>query len=125
MDHSKRESKNMIIKKLRKTEPVVMDGGEVSGIYFFPMNTRKDGAPNFAMRLFEIKPLGHTPKHTHGWEHEVVIISGSGYVLKEDEKISIEKDDFILVPPGLLHQFQAGKEGMSMVCVVPNEGQPK
>lgn len=114
----------MIIKKLRKTEPMIMDGGEVSGIRFFPMLTVKDGAPNFAMRLFEIRPSGHTPGHTHSWEHEVVIISGSGYVFKDDEKIAIEKDDFILVPPGLRHQFVAGEEGMSMVCVVPNEGQP-
>ena len=115
----------MKIKKIPDTEPVIMDDGEVSGIKFYPMLTEKDGAPNFAMRLFEIEPSGHTPKHTHEWEHEVVITSGSGFVLKKDEKIPIEKNDFILVPPGLLHQFIAGDAGMSMVCVVPNEGQPK
>ena len=114
----------MIIKRLKKTKPIIMDNGEASGISFYPMLTVKDGAPNFAMRLFEIKPSGHTPRHSHTWEHEVVIISGSGYVLKHDERIAIEKDDFIMVPPGLLHQFIAGKDGMSMVCVVPNEGQP-
>lgn len=102
-----------------------MDGKEVSGIKFYPMLTQKDGAPNFAMRLFEIEPSGHTPKHTHTWEHEVVITSGSGYALKENEMIPIEKNDFIFVPQGLLHQFVAGDRGMSMVCVIPNEGQPK
>ena len=54
----------MKIKKRSNTDPIIMDGGEVSGIKFFPMITEKDGAPNFAMRLFEIEPSGHTPKHT-------------------------------------------------------------
>ena len=115
----------MKIKKISGYDPIIMDDGEASGIRFYPMITEKDGAPNFAMRFFEIRPSGHTPKHTHDWEHEVVVTAGSGFVLKVDEKIAIEKDDFILVPPGVLHQFIAGEEGMSMVCVVPNEGQPK
>jgi quercetin dioxygenase-like cupin family protein len=115
----------MIVKKRSQSDPIIMNDGEVSGIKFYPMLTEKEGAPNFAMRLFEIEPSGHTPKHTHNWEHEVIITEGSGFVLKVDEKIAIEKDDFILVPPGLLHQFIAGENGMNMVCVVPNEGQPK
>ena len=84
----------MKIKKISGYDPIIMDDGEASGIRFYPMITEKDGAPNFAMRLFEIRPSGHTPKHTHGWEHEVVITAGSGFVLKIDEKIAIEKDDF-------------------------------
>ncbi|GAH21484.1 unnamed protein product, partial [marine sediment metagenome] len=40
------------------------------------------------------------------------------------EKIEIGKDDFIFVEPSELHQFQAGEDGMSIICVVPNEGQP-
>jgi len=115
----------MIIKKLKGLAPIAIDDDSASGIKFFPMLTKKDGAPNFAMRLFKIGPNGHTPKHTHGWEHEVMVVSGSGYVMKEDEKIAIEKDDFIFVPPEFLHQFIAGDEGMSMICVVPNEGQPE
>jgi len=115
----------MNIKKRSGSEPIIMDEGGASGIRFYPMITEKDGAPNFAMRLFEFAPSGHTPRHTHAWEHEVVITAGSGFVLKEDRKIPIEKDDFILVPPGMLHQFIAGDDGMDMVCVVPNEGQPK
>ena len=114
----------MKIKKKGEINPVIMDGGEVSGIKFYPMITVKDGAPNFAMRLFEIKPNGHTPKHTHEWEHEVFIVSGDGLVFKDGKEIAIDKDTFLLVPKGELHQFIAGDKGMNMVCVVPNEGQP-
>jgi quercetin dioxygenase-like cupin family protein len=115
----------MEIKNKSDLEPIVMNDGQSSGIKFFPMITKKDGAPNFAMRLFEFSPSGHTPKHAHPWEHEVVILSGSGYVIEGDEKVPVAKEDFIIVPPGVLHQFMAGSEGMDMVCVVPNKGQPE
>jgi quercetin dioxygenase-like cupin family protein len=114
----------MKIKKKSEATPESMDSGEVSGIKFYPMITAKDGAPNFAMRLFEIGPDGHSPKHTHDWEHEVFIVSGNGHVFKDGQEIPIEKDTFLLVSKGELHQFIAGDEGMSMICVVPNEGQP-
>ena len=112
------------IKKKVELSPNIMDGEEVSGIKFYPIITAKDGAPNFAMRLFEIDPNGYTPKHTHDWEHEVFIVSGSGYVFKDGREIPIEKDTFLLVPEGELHQFIAGEDGMNMVCIVPNKGQP-
>ena len=40
----------------------------------------QDGAPNFAMRHFEVAPGGHTPHHSHDWEHEVFVLSGRGKV---------------------------------------------
>ena len=29
---------------------------------------KSDGANNFCMRVFEIAPGGHTPRHSHAWE---------------------------------------------------------
>jgi len=113
----------MIIKKKKDFNPTIMEDDKLSGIKFYPMLTAKDGTPTFAMRLFEISPGGYTPRHQHGWEHEVYIICGGGFVLKGEERIEIEKDDFIFVEPSELHQFQAGENGMSIICVVPNEGQ--
>ena len=79
---------------------------------------------HFVQPGFEIDPQGHTPKHIHDWEHEVFIVSGSGYVFKDGLEIPIEKDTFLLVPKGELHQFIAGEDGMNMIRIVPNEGQP-
>ncbi len=93
----------MIIKKKEDFNPRIMEDGEASGIKFYPMLTAKDGAPTFAMRLFEIDPEGYTPRHRHSWEHEVYITGGSGFVLKGEEKVEIEKDDFIFVEPSELH----------------------
>ena len=34
--------------------------------------------PNFVMREFTIAPGGHTPHHTHPWEHHTYILAGKG-----------------------------------------------
>ena len=39
--------------------------------------SNKDGAKNFAMRLFEIQPGGYSPLHQHDWEHEVFDLEGN------------------------------------------------
>ncbi len=101
-----------------------MESEDIKGVKFYPAITEKDGAPNFAMRLFEISPDGHTPNHKHGWEHEVYIVGGDGFVLEGTEKREIKKDDFVFIDGNEVHQFMAGDEGMSMICVVPHEGQP-
>ena len=36
------------------------------------------------MRQFDVDPGGHTPKHTHGHEHEVYVLEGTGVVLEGD-----------------------------------------
>ncbi len=113
----------MIIKKKKEFDPIIMDDSESNGIRSYPMLTANDGTPTFAMRLFEIDPGGYTPRHSHDWEHEVYIISGGGFILKGDDMVEIEKDDFIFVEPLELHQFKAGDEGLKMICVVPNRGQ--
>jgi len=113
----------MIIKRKREFDPIIMDDSESHGISYYPMLTVKDGTPNFAMRLFELKPGGYTPEHSHDWEHEVYVISGSGSVLKGGNFVEIEKDNFIYVEPMELHQFRAGDNGLRMICVVPNKGQ--
>lgn len=114
----------MIIKKKKDFNPAVRDDEGFRSVKFYPMLTAKDGTPTFAMRLFEIGPGGCTPKHRHDWEHEIYIIDGGGIAIKDDEKMEVEKDDFIYVEPSELHQFQAGENGMSIICVVPNRGQP-
>ena len=39
-------------------------------------------APSFTMRQFEISPGGHTPKHAHGYEHEVFILEAPAWCSK-------------------------------------------
>jgi len=81
---------------------------------------RETGAPNFAMRLFEMEPGGSTPRHTHPWEHEVFVLAGSGVVLGEEEEKPFKPGDVVFVPSGEEHQFRnIGDEIVRFLCLIP------
>ena len=78
-----------------------------------------DGAPNFAMRIFEFEAAGHSPYHAHEWEHEVFILDGDGYLTIEGEKRPFKPGDVVFLPGGTTHNFTAGEKGLRMMCLVP------
>ena len=81
------------------------------------------GASNFVMRLFVLREGGHSPHHSHPWEHEVFILTGEGIVKSQDDEIPIEEGDFVYVPPMEKHQFlNAGSTPFEFLCIVPAEG---
>lgn len=98
--------------------PVMMDGA--SGARMAVMVGREDGVPNFAIRQFEVEPGGHTPEHSHPYEHEVYVISGGGTVLLHGERRPIKSGDVIYVEADSVHQFRAsGDTGLRFLCAVP------
>ena len=100
-------------------EDVVEEGAE--GVAIRWLITKNDGAPNFAMRHFQISPGGHTPLHSHPWEHEVFILEGNGAVVRKDQDVRISEGSFVFVPAGETHQFRNdGNVGMSLICLIPN-----
>ena len=64
---------------------VEMEGAK--GVTMRLLISDKDGAPNFAMRLFEVDRNGHTPLHTHDFEHEVFVLEGEGRLWLEGEEV--------------------------------------
>jgi quercetin dioxygenase-like cupin family protein len=79
-----------------------------------------DGAPNFVMRVFTVEPGGHSPRHSHPYEHEVFFHAGNGELFCEGETHSVGPGHVAFVPPGSLHQFRnTGSEPLVFVCVVP------
>ncbi len=107
------------------SQSVMMDGANGCSVRWLINDT--DGAPNFAMRQFAVEPEGHTPKHSHPYEHEVYVLSGSGIVLEGDEEHPITAGDFIYVRPDEIHQFRnTGTAPLTFLCMVPHipEGTP-
>ena len=106
--------------KARKIKPD-MEGAE--GIYKQIPISREDGAPTFAFRVFTIEPGGHTPHHSHPFEHMNYVIEGRGTAIVEDKEIELEKGDFVLVLPGETHQYRNTSAGKPLViiCAVPKE----
>jgi quercetin dioxygenase-like cupin family protein len=85
--------------------------------------SQKDGAPNFSMRIFEVKPGGYTPHHSHDWEHEVFIKEGEGTLVSDGKEITFETGDAIFIPPNESHQFKnTSKKMLEFICLIPNKG---
>jgi quercetin dioxygenase-like cupin family protein len=92
------------------------------GVDFRPLIAKEFAAPHFYMRFFDIAPGGHTPKHSHEWEHEVYIITGSGRIALQDRDVSIKEGDAVLIEPDELHQFvNTGDSSLQMICVIPRQ----
>ena len=80
----------------------------------------RDGAPNFAMRAFEIASGGHTPLHKHPFEHEVYVIDGWGTVWRDGKEVPIKPGDVLYIPADEQHQFtNAGDKPFQFICLIP------
>ena len=80
----------------------------------------EDGAERFHMRQFELEPGGCTPHHQHDYEHEVLILKGSGIAKGEQGERPFKAGDVIFVAPNELHQFSnTGKETCEFICLIP------
>lgn len=100
-------------------QPVQMPGAEGCRVRW--LVGEKDGAPNFAMRQFEVAPGGHTPKHFHPYEHEVYVLEGEGVVLEGDHEHPLKAGDVVFVAPDDVHQFRnTGAGPLKFLCLVPN-----
>jgi quercetin dioxygenase-like cupin family protein len=99
--------------------PVTMEGS--SGCQVRWLVDESNGAPNFAMRQFEVAPGGYTPRHSHPYEHEVFVLEGEGVVLEGDAEHPLKAGDFVLVTPDEIHQFRnTGRVALKFLCLVPN-----
>jgi quercetin dioxygenase-like cupin family protein len=106
---------------LEKTE-VNMDGAK--DVWRQTPISTAHGTPNFSFRVFTVAPNGHTPFHTHPFEHCNYIISGHGLLVQEDgQERAIETGDFALVLPNEKHQYKNASETepFVMICAVPKE----
>jgi len=82
--------------------------------------SKEDGAKNFSMRMFEIKPGGYTPLHSHRHEHEIFAVEGEGVFAYEGQEYKFGKDYVIFVPGGKEHQFKnGGKSLLRLICLIP------
>lgn len=108
------------LKEVKKTK-VDMEGAE--GAQKQLMISKADGTPNLSFRVFTLEPGGHTPHHTHPFEHLNYIIEGRGTILDKDGEHKIKEGDFILVLPDEKHQYRnaSASQPLIMICAVPKE----
>lgn len=79
-----------------------------------------DGATDFVMDVFEIEPGGHSALHTHPWEHQAFVISGTGVLVGDDGEAPFNVGDVIFIPSGEIHQFRnTGSVPVEFICLIP------
>lgn len=80
----------------------------------------KDGAPHFAMRIFDVQPGRSTPYHKHWWEHEVYVLAGEGVAVQESGETPIGSGSVILVPGDEMHCFRNDADQVfRFMCLIP------
>ncbi len=110
----------MLVKSIANVpaEAVTMPGA--SAVNMQMLLGPADNCPNFAMRKFSVAPGGHTPRHQHNYEHEVLVLRGSGTAFSTAGEKRLTPGDVVYVPANELHQFSnTGNEPFEFICLVP------
>ncbi len=109
-------------KAIHYTEvPAQAFGSEAPGTTIrWVIDEAHDGAPNYALRVIEVAPGGHTPRHAHPYEHENFVIEGQGRVLLNGEWHEVGPGSVIFVPAGMEHTYEnTGQTPFRFLCGIP------
>ena len=108
----------MKIQPYERTEAEPAEG--IPGVSVRWVISEKDGAPNFAMRVFDVAPGAASPFHQHPWEHEVFILQGKGAVKSATGENPVEAGYVVFVKPNEQHQFvNKGDSVLRFICLIP------
>ena len=104
-----------------EAEPKHFDADNVKGVTGRVVIGKADQANNFCMRFFELSEGGFSPRHSHEWEHEIIIHSGKREVLCEEEWIPVNTGHVIFIPGNEDHQIRnAGEDPLVFACLIPS-----
>jgi quercetin dioxygenase-like cupin family protein len=80
-----------------------------------------DGAPHFAMRVFDVPAGAATEYHQHWWEHEIFVLAGRGHVRGEAGEFPLGEGTVAFIPGGEMHQLVNDGEGvLRFICLIPH-----
>ena len=109
----------MSVKQAGRVKPQKVDRAVKTEIEW--LLDRHDGAPNFEMRRFTIKPGGSIPEHFHpNIEHEQYVLKGKYRVGLGKRVYEVKAGDSIYIPPGTHHWYKnSGRETAEFLCIIP------
>lgn len=102
-----------------KAETPKMEG--VKDVTLRWLISKEQGARNYAMRLFEIKPGGLIPMHDHkDSEHEIFVVEGEAMLRTPKQDFPLKPGMAIFLEPGDAHSFvNASDRSFKFLCVIP------
>jgi quercetin dioxygenase-like cupin family protein len=114
------------VKVQHYTDVPAEEADGVPGVTVRWVISEQDGAPHFALRVFDVEPGHATPFHPHWSEHEVFVLAGKGAVRSESGETPLESGSTVFVPGGEMHQFiNKGDDVFRFICVIPNDSLQK
>jgi mannose-6-phosphate isomerase-like protein (cupin superfamily) len=77
------------------------------------------GSPELGVSRFTYEPGARMPwGHRHRAQEEVyVVVAGSGRAKLDDEIIELRASDALRVAPAVIRSFEAGPDGLDMICI--------
>ena len=112
-----------VVGQARDVAATPMAGAGIEGVMKRVLVSPEDGWDGWVLRLFDIDPDGHTPKHAHDWPHINFVAAGRGVLFLDGAEYQLEAGSYAFVPAGHEHQFRAAAdEPLSFVCIVPEAG---
>ncbi len=110
----------MKVQHYTDTAPQAVEGAP--GVTVRWVVAEADGAPHFAMRVFEVQPGAATEHHSHWWEHEVFVLAGVGHVRSEQGDRPVAEGTVVFIPGNEVHQFvNDGSSVLRIICLVPHQ----
>jgi len=113
----------MKVVNLRDVEEqsVEFNGDIVHGVTIRWLIKEADGAPNFAMRYFEMQPHTYIPPHAHPWEHEIFILEGECEITAGSESKNVCKNSAVFIEPNIEHSYKNnGDKVLKFLCIIPH-----
>ena len=113
----------MHLSSLGRAKKIKLDMEGAKNVYKQIPISQADGTPTFSFRVLTVEPGGHTPYHTHPFEHLNYIIEGLGTIVAQDGEYEIKTGDFAMILPGETHQYKnaSSSKPLVMICAVPKE----
>jgi len=80
-------------------------------------------SPELGVSRFTYEPGARMPwGHRHRAQEEVyVVVNGSGRVSLDDEIVAVGPWDAIRVAPSVVRSFEAGPDGLELICIGGNK----
>ncbi len=112
----------MIINENNKVAEISVDLEGAKDVTIKILIGIKEGSKDIIMRYFKIMPGGHSPWHSHNYEHLVKIEKGKGIAIDNDRNEHIVTTGHSLfVESNEMHQFKNPfSEPFEFICTIPN-----
>jgi quercetin dioxygenase-like cupin family protein len=104
-----------------QNQPVEFNGKTVYGVSIKWLIKKEDGAPNYAMRYFEMQPHTKIPSHSHAWEHEIFILDGECEITAGSVSKKVFKNSAVFIEPNIEHSYKNNSDQiLKFLCIIPN-----